>query len=125
MENFGTIKTTPIPGTNKMRIDFEIPVRTRSTKVGIEIVLPLFGDLTTMAENESEIQNSIDELLTCYVELVQRNGHGLKAELKSLGWRIKDSRMTFSGNHRDRRATYSNIVSSGSYTTQGRFAVNV
>ncbi len=86
------IQITPI-GDNKADIHIDTPIWTRVGEDGkIYINLALFGNITTVANNEEDIDASIKEALVCFFKAAQEFGKGIREELTLLGWIVKNQR---------------------------------
>lgn len=58
----------------------------------ISIELPMFGNLRTYAENDTDMKVAIDEAIMVFRMASEKFGKGLKEELKMLGWTKKQIR---------------------------------
>ncbi len=73
-----------------------MPVELRKGKDNkIYIKLNLLGDITTFAENESDIDKAIGEAIQSFFIAASFFGKGVKDELEKLGWQIKKNSVRF------------------------------
>lgn len=101
-KNIASIQITRT-ASGKSNIVVTMPVWFRKDDTGrIYINLALFGSLITYVDSESEIDTAISEVLLGFFQLADE-GKGFRAELSSLGWKIKKNNFKYRLAHNETR----------------------
>jgi len=123
MENIASIKFTPIVGTNRAMVEFEMPVLILKKNGLFHIIAPLLGDLETVAKSEADIDSALIELSDCFLQAAGKFGKGVHQELIALGWSGTKKSVRFKLNNRDRRPAFNQMIRSDAQTTKKKFSV--
>lgn len=118
----GTIKFTPVPGTNKSRVNFDMPIQIKNTTAGIEIIVPLLGGLTTFAKDHDDIRNALQSVTEAFFHFANNGGEGVRKELEKLGWKGTKASIRFKVSDRDRRPQFNHIQK---LSHNKKFSINV
>lgn len=93
-KTIASISITPTEGGALLNVD--MPVWIKKDKNGVlYLKFPLFGDLTTFVQNESQLEQAMEEAIKSFFFASQKFGKGFDNELKSLGWQKKRNAIRF------------------------------
>jgi hypothetical protein len=88
------IQIKPLPD-KKAKIEVDTPYWINKTADKTYINLALFGGITTVVQNEEDVDAAITEALTAFFHAANTYGKGIRNELKLLGWELKRNNIRF------------------------------